>query len=103
MTGFHVDVDALRAHARAVDAIGADAASAAQAQSAGMGQADFGILIGSTLGIPAEAFGTMFARSTQTLAEALTASGAQLAADAQGYSQAEQDSCTVVSATDGPS
>jgi hypothetical protein len=103
MTCFHVDVDALKAHAAAVSAIGADVTQAAAAESAGMGQADFGILIGVTLGIPAEAFGMTFQQSTQTLAEALVASGTQLAADATNYAQAEDDSCTVISATDEPS
>ncbi len=101
MTGFHVDLDALTQHASSVAAIGQDVTTAAQAETAALGQADFGVLIGSIIGPGILGVGQMFQSSTQELAAAIAATAEQLAGDAQNYAQAEQDSHTVITATDG--
>ena len=101
MTGFAVDPDALDVHAAAVDGLAGDVAQGAAAEVTGTGQADFGVLIGNTLGFEVRSLAQHFERSLRATGQALAASADALRATADGYRQAEADSTGAVAATGG--
>ncbi len=85
MTGFHVDPDALRAHAAQVDALAADVGNGAAAEVVGAGQADFGVLIGNTIGYGVRALAEHFEQGLQAAHQALAATADGLRATADTY------------------
>ena len=89
MTGFHVVPDALDQHADQVAAIGQDVGSGAAAEVAGTAEADFGILIGQTLGYGIRALATTFEHALQATSTAIGATADQLHSTASSYRAAE--------------
>ena len=92
MSGFTVRPDALDAHAGRVEAVAADIDAGAAAEVTGAGQADFGLLIGQTIGYGIRAVAGSAEQSLHATAAALSSTAAQLRATAEQYRQAEASS-----------
>lgn len=90
MTGFRVNPEALDQHAGQVDALSKNVVDGAAAETQGTAQADFGVLIGNTLGSGIRALAEHFEQGLQGAAKALDATSAQLRTTACGYREAEQ-------------
>jgi hypothetical protein len=101
MTGFHVDPDRLDRHAAAVAAIGRDVADGAAAEVSGTAQADFGVLIGATLGSGIRALAGHFEQALRATASGVDAAAVQLWGTSQGYRDAEAASRQSVSSPGG--
>ena len=101
MTGFHVDPDGLDQHAAKVEAIGQDVASGAAAEVAGTAQADFGVLIGNTLGYGIRELAGKFERTLRATSDAIAATSRQLRSTAESYRSAEAASKHGVTAAGG--
>ena len=89
MTGFHVDPDGLDQHANQVAAIAQDVGSGAAAEVAGTAEADFGILIGQTLGYGIRAVASRYERALRATSTAIGATADQLHSTASTYRSAE--------------
>lgn len=89
MTGFHVNADALDRHAKKVEAIGADVTTAAAAEVAGTAQADFGILIGQTLGYGIRGLADHFHDALAAMSSALGSTAEGLHGNAANYRDAD--------------
>lgn len=101
MSGFHVRPEALDAHAGAVESIGSTAAQGAAAEVTGTGQADFGVLIGHTLGYGIRGLSSHFSEALTATSKALDATADQLRNSADGYRGAEETNTHGVRATEG--
>lgn len=101
MTGFQVDPDRLDRHAAAVAAIGQDAGRGAAAEVTGTAQADFGVLIGATLGPGIRALAAHFEQALRATASGVDATATQLRGTSQGYRDAEAASTQSVSSPGG--
>jgi hypothetical protein len=103
VTGFHVDPDELDAHAAAVRAVGQDVGSGAAAEVTGTAQADFGVLIGNTLGFGIRALAEHATTALRATGRALDATADQLQDTADTYRHAEQLAQQGVTGTEGGS
>lgn len=92
MTGFHVDPDALDRHATAVRAVGQDVGSGAAAEVTGTGQADFGVLVGHTLGYGIRALAHAAEQALRATSTVLAAAADGLHGTAETYRAADADS-----------
>ena len=103
MTGFHVDPDAVEHHAAAVQAVAGDVGTGAGAEVAGAGQADFGVLIGHTLGYGITALAHHFEAGLRATQAALESTADGLRSTAATYRGAEQTNRDGITASGGGS
>ncbi len=92
MSGFHVRPEQVEQHAARVEAIGSDVGSGASAEVTGTAQADFGVLIGNTIGFGVRALAGSAQHALQATAKTLTATSDGLRATAQTYRDADTTS-----------
>lgn len=92
MSGFHVHPEQLEQHAAQVEALGTDVGSGASAEVTGTAQADFGVLIGNTIGFGVRALAEHAQTALQATAKTLTATSDGLRATAQTYRDADATS-----------
>jgi hypothetical protein len=101
MSGFTVEPDGLQAHAAQVAAVGDDVGSGAAAEVAGAGQADFGLLIGDTIGFGIRAVAEHAEQALQASAQALSAAAGRLRATADDYRGTETANTAGVTSSGG--
>ena len=101
MTGFHVEPDGIDRHAAQVEAIGQDVGSGAAAEVTGTAQADFGVLIGNTLGYGIRGLAGHFETALRAASTALGSTAEGLRGTAQTYRDAEEASHAQVSSSGG--
>jgi ribose 5-phosphate isomerase RpiB len=89
MTGFHVDPEVLAAQARAVDDTAADVKNGVAAEMTAAGQADFGVLIGATIGAGIHALAQHFEEGLRATHTALSGTADGLRNTEQIYRSAE--------------
>lgn len=101
--GFHVDTDALDAHAQAVAGLGTDIGSGAAAETAATQRADFGVLIGNTLGFGISALAGYCEQALRATGDAIAGTARTLRATSDGYCAAEESATSQVRSTEpGP-
>ncbi len=101
MTGFCSDPDAIDQHAAQVRTIAQAVSTGAEAELAGIAQADFGVLIGSIIGPGILGIATMMQTSLTETAKGIDAVATGLSANATTYRDAESDTQQVITATGG--
>lgn len=101
MSGFHAEPDGIEGHATQVKAIGEDVGNGASAEVAGTAQANFGVLIGNTLGFGIRGLAEHFESALKSAADALDATASQLHGTAQTYRDAEAASQAQITSSGG--
>lgn len=102
MSGFAVDPPAVKAHAGSVKAIGDTVADGAAAELAGIQQANFGMVVGSIVGIAVLGVATNMQSSLAKLSESVAAAATALDSCADLYAGNERDQADAILAAGAP-